>query len=117
LEVARSQGLATVECIELASALQAVADALDAVADLVLAERVHQLLRGNTVCAGATLDAIARSDAPPPEIDVIQTPRSGTAFTSALYKTCPLPVTTRASHFISVASLKTAGHPSFTQNS
>ena len=44
-----------------------------------MAESVHQLLRGNTVRAGATLDAIARGDAPPPEIDVIQTPRSGTA--------------------------------------
>ena len=70
---------------KLTSALQTLTDALDSVADLALAESVHQLLRGNTVRAGATLDAIARGDAPPPEIDVIQTPRSGTAFTHRLF--------------------------------
>ena len=48
-------------------ALQTLTDALDSVADVTLAESVHQLLRGNTVRAGATLDAIARGDAPPPE--------------------------------------------------
>jgi hypothetical protein len=69
----------------LTSALQTLTDALDSVADLTMAESVHQLLRGNTVRAGATLDAIARGDAPPPEIDVIQTPRSGTAFTHRLF--------------------------------
>lgn len=70
---------------KLTSALQTLTDALDSVADLTLAESVHQLLRGNTVRAGATLDAIARGDTPPPEIDVIQTPRSGTAFTHRLF--------------------------------
>jgi hypothetical protein len=58
---------------------------LDSVADVTLAESVHQLLRGNTVRAGATLDAIARGDAPPPDIDVVQTPRSGTACTHRLF--------------------------------
>jgi hypothetical protein len=59
-------------------------DALDAVADLALCESVHQLMRGNTIRAGATLDAIARGDAPPPELDVVQTPRAGTALTHRL---------------------------------
>jgi hypothetical protein len=59
-------------------------DALDAVADLTLAESVHQLLRGNTLRAGATLDAIARGDTPPPELDVVRTPRAGTALTQRL---------------------------------
>lgn len=59
-------------------------DALDAVADLTLAESVHQLLRGNTLRAGATLDAIARGDVPPPELDVVRTPRAGTALTQRL---------------------------------
>src|SRR5262249_51440358 len=59
-------------------------DALDSVADLTLAESVHQLVRGNTIRAGATLDAIARGDAPPPELDVVQTPRAGTALTHRL---------------------------------
>jgi hypothetical protein len=59
-------------------------DALDAVADLSLAESVHQLLRGNTLRAGATLDAIARGDTPPPELDVVQTPRTGIGVTHRL---------------------------------
>ena len=42
------------------------------------------LLRGNTLRAGATLDAIARGDAPPPDLDVVQTPRAGTSFTHRL---------------------------------
>ena len=70
---------------KLTSALQTLADALDAVADVTLAESTHQLLRGNTVRAGATLDAIARGDAPPPEMEVVQTPRSGTACTHRLF--------------------------------
>jgi hypothetical protein len=69
----------------LTSALRALTGALDSVADLSLAESVHQLVRGNPVRGGATLDAIARGDAPPPEFEVIQTPRSGTAFTHRLF--------------------------------
>jgi hypothetical protein len=64
-----------------AAALQQLQDAVDSVADLALSESVHQLLRGNTVRAGATLDAIARGDVPPPDLDVVETPRAGNAFT------------------------------------
>ncbi|WP_158931675.1 hypothetical protein [Acidisphaera sp. S103] len=70
---------------KLTQALQTLTDAIDATADLTLAESVHQLLRGNPVRGGATLDAIARGDAPPPELDVIETPRAGTAFTHRLF--------------------------------
>jgi hypothetical protein len=69
---------------KLVAALGRLDDALDAVADLTLAESVHQLLRGNTLRAGATLDAIARGDTPPPELDVVRTPRAGTALTQRL---------------------------------
>ena len=84
--LASGRGLPTDDATrnKLTAALQTLADALDSVADLTLAESAHQLLRGNTVRAGATLDAIARGDAPPPEIDVIQTPRSGDAYTHRL---------------------------------
>ncbi len=75
------QGLTTV--------LQTLKRALDAVADLTMAESVHQLLNGNTVRAGATLDAIARGDVPPPTLDVVQTPRAGTAFTHRLFAIAP----------------------------
>jgi hypothetical protein len=73
----------------LAAVLQTMNSALDAVADLTLAESVHQLLKGNTVRAGATLDAIARGDVPPPELDVVQIPRAGTAFTHRLFAIAP----------------------------
>ncbi|HZX68441.1 MAG TPA: hypothetical protein VFE70_06130, partial [Candidatus Elarobacter sp.] len=63
------------------AALQTALDALDAVADLALSESVHQLTRGNTLRAGATLDAIARGDAPPLDIDFVKTPRGGSAST------------------------------------
>jgi hypothetical protein len=69
---------------QLSTAIQQLDEALDAVADLALSESVHQLMRGNRIRAGATLDAIARGDAPPPELDVVQTPRAGTALTHRL---------------------------------
>jgi hypothetical protein len=68
----------------LAGAISRLEDAVDAVADLTLAESVHQLVCGNLTRAGATLDSIARGDTPPAEIEVIETPRSGTAQTYRL---------------------------------
>jgi hypothetical protein len=68
----------------LATAISMLQDALDSVADLALAESVHQLIRGNTIRAAATLDSIARGDTPPLDIDFVQTPRSGTALTYRL---------------------------------
>ena len=49
----------------LTNAITRLDDALDAVADLTLAESVDQLIRGNLLRAGATLDSIARGDTPP----------------------------------------------------
>lgn len=54
---------------------------VDAVADATLAESVYQTARGGTVRAGATLDAVSRGEAPPPELEVATTPRSGVAVT------------------------------------
>ena len=61
--------------------LMTLDDAVDAVSDALLAESVHQAVQGNASRASATLDAVARGDARPPELDVIETPRSGTALT------------------------------------
>jgi hypothetical protein len=58
-------------------ALRRLEDAVDAVGDLALAEAVHQVAQGNPVRAGATLDAIARGEAPPPDPEVVRTPRTG----------------------------------------
>jgi hypothetical protein len=69
---------------QLTAQMSRLDDALDAVADLALSESVHQLVRGNTVRAGATLDAIARGDSPPLDLDVTETPRAGTSLTHRL---------------------------------
>jgi hypothetical protein len=66
------------------AALRQAADGLDALADAALAEGVHQLATGNPTRAGAVLDALAKGEAPPPELDVVRTPRSGTVHTHRL---------------------------------
>ena len=43
----------------------------------MLAESVHQLVGGNALRAGATVDAIGRGDTPPPVLDITRTPRRG----------------------------------------
>jgi hypothetical protein len=57
-------------------AVDHVADALDAVADVVVAEAVHQLSVGNHARAAAVLGALSEGKAPPPP-EVVQTPRTG----------------------------------------
>jgi len=74
----------TAQQATLTTAITRLDDALDAVADVTLAESVHQLVRGNLLRAGATLDSIARGDTPPAEIEVVDTPRSGTPLTYRL---------------------------------
>ncbi len=64
--------------------LQRLDDNLDAITDLVTAEAVHQVAFGNTLRAGATLEAIARGEAPPPDMDLVRTPRSGVGLTHRL---------------------------------
>jgi hypothetical protein len=61
--------------------LKELEDAVDAISDLVIAESVHHVAQGNPVRAGATLEAIAEGEAPPPELEVIRTPRTGIAIT------------------------------------
>jgi hypothetical protein len=53
---------------------------LDACADLLLAESVHQLVRGNTSGAGASLDAMAEGKRPP-EPEVAIAPAGGPSVT------------------------------------
>jgi hypothetical protein len=64
--------------------LNALADAVDGLADALTAEAAYQVARGNTSRMASTLTAIAQGDAPPPELDVIRTPRTGTALTHRL---------------------------------
>jgi hypothetical protein len=64
--------------------LSRLAESIDAVSDAVTAESVHQTVLGNTMRVGATLDAIAGGEAPPPQLEVVRTPRSGRAVTHRL---------------------------------
>lgn len=52
----------------------------DAIADLCLAESVHQTLMGNPERATAALDAVSKGGFPP-EPEVVRTPRSGVTLT------------------------------------
>jgi hypothetical protein len=70
--------------VALVAALAAVQDAVDAVADVGLAESVHQTLQGNHLRAGGSLDALARGELPPPEPEVLRSPRSGVGLTHRL---------------------------------
>ncbi|HKP66307.1 MAG TPA: hypothetical protein VJX31_06750, partial [Casimicrobiaceae bacterium] len=56
-------------------------DAIDALSDAAIAECAHQAVRGNIQRSSATLQAIASGDAPPPELEVARTPRTGLAVT------------------------------------
>lgn len=68
----------------LEEALKALDDLVDSVGDSVVAESVYQLVQGNPLRSGATLDAIAAGEVPPPELEVIRTPRSGIGLTHRL---------------------------------
>ncbi len=64
--------------------LRELDDAVDALADVLVAESVHQVVQGNAQRAGATADALSRGDVPPPDVEVVRTPRAGTAVTHRL---------------------------------
>jgi hypothetical protein len=68
----------------LGSILRQLRDLSDAVADLLLAEAVHQLASGNMDRAGAALDAAGAGESAPPEPEVVRTPPTGLAVTYRL---------------------------------
>jgi hypothetical protein len=57
---------------------------VDALADALTAESVFQLVRGNPARAAATVDAIADGEIQPPELEIAETPRTGTQLTHRL---------------------------------
>ena len=60
------------------AALSALGDAVDAASDGLLAESVHQAVRGSPTRAAATLDAAARGAGTVPELEFLKTPSAGT---------------------------------------
>ncbi len=67
----------------LAEELDRLADAYDAVSDVLTAEAVHQNVLGNNERAGAVLAALDRQGHPP-RLDFVRTPRTGTSYTQRL---------------------------------
>ena len=68
------------EATAIAAEVDRVHDALDAAADLLLAESVHHAVQGNLARTAAAQQALT-SPALPPEPEIIRTPRSGRALT------------------------------------
>ena len=64
--------------------LAVLEDAVDAVSDALLAESVYQVVRGNPLRAASTVESIAGGETPPPELEVVRTPRTGIALTHRL---------------------------------
>jgi hypothetical protein len=64
--------------------LKTLAEAEDAVSDALMAESVYQVVRGNPLRAASTVEAIAGGETPPPELEVVRTPRTGVALTHRL---------------------------------
>lgn len=64
--------------------LMALNDAVDAVSDALMAESVYQVVRGNSLRAATTVESITGGETPPPELEVVRTPRTGIALTHRL---------------------------------
>lgn len=80
---------------EAEAVLEAIADLQrthDAVADLLLAESVFQVVSGNTARAAAALDVLGAGESMPPECEVVRTPRSGFSIQHRVAVVIPDPV-------------------------
>lgn len=64
--------------------LAVLEEAVDAVSDALVAESVYQVVRGNSLRAASTVESIAGGETPPPELEVVRTPRTGIALTHRL---------------------------------
>ena len=70
--------------------LSTLADAVDAIADIGVAEGVHQTLQRNTQRAAAALDSVSRGDAPlPADPDVLHVPQPSIGVTHRIILTAP----------------------------
>lgn len=73
-----------------AGVLRRLGVAVDAAADLLQAEQVHHMVRGNLTAAVNTLGDIDRGLAPPPELDIVRTPRTGVTVTHRVAVVLPV---------------------------
>ena len=75
-DIAGLPAAATPEGAAIAAEIDRVHDSLDAVADVLMAESVHQAVAGNLTRTHAALGALTAPEAPP-DPEVVRTPRSG----------------------------------------
>jgi hypothetical protein len=68
------------ERVAMEEELRRLDETVDAVADLLMAESVHQIVQGNATGAAVTLDSLA-GGVVPPDPQIAHAPRSGTTFT------------------------------------
>lgn len=79
-----ASNLSTSQKRALEGELESLEAAVDALSDALTAESVYQIVRGNAARAGATVDAVANGEIPPPELEMVQTTRSGAVLTHRL---------------------------------
>ena len=72
------------QTVTLQAELNLLDQAVDAVSDALIAESVHHAVQGNPTRTASTLDSIASGEVAPPQLDVVSTPRTGTALTYRL---------------------------------
>lgn len=70
--------LSTPDQVAIEAELARLDESIDALADLLTAEAVYQLVRGSTTAAAATLDSLAKG-VRPPDPEIAETPRGGSA--------------------------------------
>jgi hypothetical protein len=63
------------------AALDGLVEIADALSDATIAESLYHAVQGNPLRSGASLDAIDRGEAPPPQLEFTHPPRSGVAIT------------------------------------
>lgn len=62
--------------------LRAIDEVIDALGDSTLAESIYQIVQGNHLRAGSTLDALGLGELPPPQLEVIRTHRTASGITN-----------------------------------
>ena len=81
--------LASADWTRARQALAVLADSVDAVADAVAAQALHEALTGNTYGAAGAIDSVASGVVPPPQLSFLNTVRDGAAVTHRLLVPVP----------------------------
>lgn len=83
------EGPTAAEKTAMIAAIDKIIADIDATADLMLAESVHQMAQGNPKRASAAMDAAGRGEGPSPDVDVISTRTAPALVTHRLISLLP----------------------------